>query len=103
VQPTLLALASGPGTTSSSPEETVVVGAFTLLDVFLVLFWFFVMMLILLLFAVLFADIWGRDDLSGWGKALWIVAIIIFPFIGVLVYLIARPRDLPHKRIFGRY
>ena len=37
-----------------------------------------------------FVDIFRRHDISGWGKALWIVFIIVIPFLGVLVYLIAQ-------------
>ena len=37
-----------------------------------------------------FADIFRRDDIGGWGKALWVVFIILVPFLGVLVYLIAQ-------------
>ncbi len=50
-------------------------------------FWFtFIWM-----FIMVFADILRRHDLSGWGKAGWILLIAILPFLGVLVYLIARP------------
>ncbi|HYU39586.1 MAG TPA: PLDc N-terminal domain-containing protein [Acidimicrobiia bacterium] len=43
------------------------------------------------MFIVAFADILSRHDLSGWVKALWIIFIVFVPFLGVLVYLIARP------------
>ncbi len=36
-------------------------------------------------------DIFRRDDLGGWSKALWIIAVIFFPWLGVLIYLILRP------------
>jgi len=36
-------------------------------------------------------DLFRRDDLSGWAKALWLIAIIIVPFLGVLIYFIVRP------------
>jgi hypothetical protein len=39
-------------------------------------------------------DIFRSSDLSNWAKALWIIFIIILPFIGVLVYLIARGHTL---------
>jgi Phospholipase_D-nuclease N-terminal len=51
-------------------------------------FWFcFIWM-----FISFFADILRRDDLSGWAKAGWIVLIVVLPFLGILIYLIARPR-----------
>lgn len=37
---------------------------------------------------VVFTDIFRRRDLSGWGKAAWVIAIVILPWIGVLIYLI---------------
>jgi hypothetical protein len=42
-----------------------------------------------LLFMV-FADLFRDHTLSGWAKALWVIGIIVFPYLGVLVYLIAR-------------
>jgi hypothetical protein len=36
-------------------------------------------------------DLFGRHDLSGWAKAAWLVAILIFPLLGVLVYFFTRP------------
>jgi hypothetical protein len=55
--------------------------------------------LVLFYFAVIFTwffsmfDLFARGDLSGWMKAFWLVAIIIFPLLGVLVYFIVRPKD----------
>jgi hypothetical protein len=36
-------------------------------------------------------DIFRRDDLSGWWKAIWLACVILVPFLGTLVYLITRP------------
>ncbi|MFE4974403.1 SHOCT domain-containing protein [Kitasatospora sp. NPDC056651] len=55
----------------------------TLLELFLWILWFF------LLFKII-TDIFRSHDLSGWGKAGWLVLVIILPLIGVLAYLIAR-------------
>jgi Short C-terminal domain/Phospholipase_D-nuclease N-terminal len=38
----------------------------------------------------IFIDIFRRDDIGGWHKAVWVVFVIILPFLGVLVYLIAQ-------------
>jgi hypothetical protein len=35
-------------------------------------------------------DVFRRDDIGGWGKAGWVVFVIVLPFIGVLIYLIAQ-------------
>lgn len=42
-------------------------------------------------------DIFRSRDLSGWGKAAWCFVIVIMPFLGVLIYLIARGRNM-HER-----
>ena len=49
------------------------------------------------------ADIFRRHDVSGWGKAAWLVFVIVLPFLGVFIYLIAQgddmgKRDLDHAR-----
>lgn len=51
-------------------------------------FWF----MIIWIFIAVFADIFRRNDLSGWGKAGWILLIFVLPFIGLLIYMIARPK-----------
>ncbi len=43
-------------------------------------------------------DVFARPDLSGWGKAAWVVLIIILPFIGVLIYLIAYSAGIAERR-----
>jgi hypothetical protein len=50
-------------------------------------FWF----AFLWMFISVFADVLRRD-LSGWAKAGWIVLIVVLPFLGTLIYLIATPR-----------
>ena len=35
-------------------------------------------------------DVFRRDDIGGWGKAAWVVFVIVLPFLGVLIYLIAQ-------------
>ena len=47
---------------------------------------------------VIFADIFSRHDISGWVKAAWSVFIIVVPFLGVLVYLIAHSDDMAERR-----
>ncbi len=60
---------------------------------FLNVFWdiliIFAWVLFIWVAIVVFGDIFRRRDISGWGKAAWIVLIVILPWIGVLVYLIA--------------
>ena len=68
-----------------------VLGAFwTLLWIVLWVIWLF------LLFRVIF-DIFRDHDLSGWSKALWLIFVIVLPFLGVFVYIIARGRGMGER------
>jgi len=59
-------------------------------EVLLTMMWFFIFFLwIMLMFRVL-VDIFRSHDLSGGVKALWVLFIIVVPFLGIFVYLIAR-------------
>ena len=70
-----------------------------LLDVFWTMLWFFLWILwFFLLFRVLL-DIFRSRDLGGWGKAGWVAFVIILPFLGVLVYLIARGRKMTDRDV----
>jgi Short C-terminal domain len=46
----------------------------------------------------IFIDIFRRHDISGWVKALWVIFIVILPWIGVLVYLIVNHAGMAHRR-----
>jgi hypothetical protein len=59
-------------------------------QVFWSMLWFFMFFIWLWLLIIVFSDIFRSPDLSGWGKALWSIFIIIVPYLGVFVYLIAR-------------
>ena len=59
-------------------------------DVFWSILWFFLFFIWLWLLITVFSDIFRSHDLSGWGKALWTIFVIALPYLGVLVYLIAR-------------
>ena len=59
-------------------------------QVFWSILWFFLFFIWLWMLIVVFGDIFRSDDLSGWGKALWSIFIIVVPYLGVFVYLIAR-------------
>jgi Short C-terminal domain/Phospholipase_D-nuclease N-terminal len=67
-------------------------GAFwTIIEIFLWVLWFWVLITV-------FIDIFRSHDLSGWGKALWFLFVLIIPLIGVLVYLIVRGGKM-HERM----
>jgi hypothetical protein len=51
----------------------------------------FFLVVFLWIFIAIFADIFRRRDLGGWAKAGWILLIVVLPFLGCLIYVIARP------------
>jgi ABC-type Fe3+ transport system permease subunit len=59
-------------------------------QVFLSMLWFFLFFIWIWLLIIIFGDIFRSDDLSGWAKALWTIFVIVLPFLGIVVYLIAR-------------
>jgi ABC-type multidrug transport system fused ATPase/permease subunit len=76
---------------ASSSYSYPLLGAFwTIFEIFLWVIWFWILITI-------FIDIFRSHDLSGWGKALWFLFVLILPLIGVLVYLIVRGGSM-HER-----
>ena len=67
-------------------------------QVFWSLLWFFLWVIWFWLLIVVFSDIFRSDDLSGWGKALWSIFVILVPYLGVFVYLIARGHKIQEHR-----
>jgi uncharacterized membrane protein len=70
----------------------VVLAETTFLDVFWYLIVFFVWVMAIWIFIALIGDVFRRDDLSGWAKAGWIILLVVLPFLGALIYIIARPK-----------
>ena len=68
-------------------------------DVFVSLLWFFLWIIWFWLLIIVFTDIFRSSDLSGWGKALWTIFVVILPYLGVFVYLIARGGKM-HDRAY---
>ncbi|NIH83825.1 SHOCT domain-containing protein [Amycolatopsis granulosa] len=50
------------------------------------------------LLVVIFADVFRRADITGWAKAGWTVALLVLPFLGVLIYLIAEGKHMGERR-----
>jgi type VI protein secretion system component VasK len=72
---------------------------YPVLGVFWTFLWFFLWIIwIFILFRVIF-DIFRSHDLGGWGKAAWLIFVIILPFLGVFVYLIARGRSMSERDV----
>jgi hypothetical protein len=59
--------------------------------------WFFMFVIWFWLLITVFGDIFRSEDLGGWGKALWIIFIVLFVWLGVLVYFIARGKGMQER------
>ena len=76
----------------------VIAADYPLLNIFWSMIIFFAWVIWIWMVIVIFADIFSRRDISGWVKAAWSVFIIVVPFLGVLVYLIAHSDDMAERR-----
>jgi hypothetical protein len=45
------------------------------------------------------ADLFRRRDISGWGKAIWVIALIVLPYLAVLAYLITQGRGMGERNV----
>ena len=63
---------------------------YPILDFFLTMLYFFLFIIWIWLLITVFVDIFRSHDMGGVAKALWVIFVIILPFLGVFVYLIAR-------------
>jgi type VI protein secretion system component VasK len=67
-------------------------------DFFWLLIWSFFLVCYLMVLFQIIGDLFRDKDLSGWWKALWIIFLIIFPFLAALIYLIARGRGMAERQ-----
>jgi Phospholipase_D-nuclease N-terminal len=58
--------------------------------IFIFIIWFWLLISV-------FRDLFRRHDISGWGKAIWVIALIVFPYLTVFVYLIAQGRGIAER------
>jgi Short C-terminal domain/Phospholipase_D-nuclease N-terminal len=70
---------------------------YPLLDIFWTMLEIFVFVIWIWLLIIVFSDIFRSHDMGGGAKALWVIFVVILPYIGVLVYLIARGGKM-HER-----
>ena len=60
------------------------------LAVFVFVVWFWLLITV-------YADLFRRHDISGWGKALWVIVVLVFPYFGVFAYLISQGRGMAER------
>jgi hypothetical protein len=56
--------------------------------VFVVWFWLLIMV---------FSDLFRRHDISGWIKALWVIGVVVFPYLGIFVYMITQSSGMAER------
>lgn len=73
--------------------------SYPLLEVFWTMLIFFGFFIWIWLLFVVFADLFRRSDTSGWVKVAWIIFIVVIPYFGVFVYLIAEHKGLAERSV----
>ena len=68
-------------------------------QVFLSMMYFFLFFIWIWLLIIVFSDIFRSHDLGGFAKALWVIFVIIVPYLGVFVYLIARGHKMSEHAV----
>ena len=68
-------------------------------DILLSIFWFAILFAWIWLLISILGDIFRDHELSGWGKALWTLFLIVIPWLGSLVYLIVRGRAMNERAL----
>ncbi len=71
--------------------------SYPILDAFLTMLYFFLFIIWIWLLIMVFSDIFRSHDMGGGAKALWVIFVIVMPYLGVFVYLIARGGKM-HER-----
>jgi hypothetical protein len=71
---------------------------YPLMSMFLSFLYFFLMILWIWIAIMVFIDIFRSHDMGGWAKALWLLFVIVVPYLGVFVYLIARGGKMAEHR-----
>ena len=77
----------------------IVAADYPFLDILWTMILFFTWVIWIWILIVILTDVFRRRDLSGWGKAGWIVFVIVLPFLGVLVYLIANHDGMNERNV----
>lgn len=71
---------------------------YPLFDVMWTMVVFFAWVIWFWLLILIFADLFRRQDLSGWAKAGWVILVLVLPYLGVLIYLITQSRGMGERR-----
>jgi Short C-terminal domain/Phospholipase_D-nuclease N-terminal len=95
---TAVAASQAGSSRSRLPGGPVVIAAdYPLLDIIWTMLVFFGWVIWFWLLITVFADLFRRHDISGWGKAGWTLLLIVLPFLGVLIYMIAQGKEMAER------
>lgn len=72
-------------------------GGFTFANFLADVFAVFVFVVLIWLLYIVLSDLFRRHDISGWGKALWVLGLVLFPYIGVLAYMIVESKGMAER------
>jgi general stress protein CsbA len=78
-------------------DDMVLAADYPFVDVLWTMIIFFCWVAWIWMLILIFSDLFRRD-MSGWGKAAWIVFLIVVPFLGALVYVIANGKGMTERR-----
>ena len=73
-------------------------GGFTFSNFLAAVFSIFIFVLWFWLLITIFGDLFRRHDISGWVKAIWVIVVIVFSYIGILIYLITQHRGMAERQ-----
>jgi len=68
-------------------------------EFFLYMFWIYILISCIFIFVMIIVDLFRDHSLNGWGKALWIIFLVVLPFLAALVYLIARGKAMGQRNL----
>jgi len=71
---------------------------YPLLNIIWTMLVFFAWVIWFWLLIVVFSDIFSRHDISGWGKAGWLLLVVVLPYLGVFIYMIAQGTHMAERR-----
>ena len=60
--------------------------------VFMFVLWFWLLIIVI-------GDLIRRHDISGWGKAIWVIALIVFPYVAIFAYLITQSTGMAERNM----
>jgi hypothetical protein len=60
--------------------------------VFIFVLWFWLLVIVI-------GDLFRRHDISGWGKAIWVIALIVLPYLAIFAYLITQSTGMAERSV----